>query len=114
MDFVEWIKNFWEIIFLGKMAEITPIQFALFVLLCAGAFLLVKGFITKILWPGLKAIGRWIANGFSAKRRCSHVQCPHCGRTLDKCTCVDNKHRGYMSRLYHHNKEQRAKKKEKE
>jgi len=110
MDFIEWLKNFWEIILLGKLSEITPLQLALFVLVCLGAFFLVKAFLTKILWPGIKGIGRAFANGISAKRKCSRIQCPHCGRTLDKCTCVENKHRGYMSRLFHYHKEHKSKK----
>ena len=110
MDFINWIKDFWAMILNGKLAEMTPLQFVLFIAVCIGAFFILKWLLTTI-WKGLKAIGRGIRNGASAKRRCSHIQCKHCGRTLDKCVCAENKNRGYMSRLYHYHKEQKESKK---
>lgn len=63
----------------------------------------------KYLWICIKHICRVIKNIFSAKRKCSKIQCKHCGRTLDKCICQANQSRGYLSRLYHYKKENKNK-----
>ena len=88
--------NMWQF---GVMLLIIIALVALAVLLVIGIFKFLKTFF-KIL-----------GNVFSAKKRCAKVQCPHCGRTLDKCLCANNKRRSYISRLYHYKKEQRQRKK---
>ena len=112
MDFINWVNEFWATILNGKLAEMTPLQFVLFIAVCVAGFFILR-WLLEIIWKGLKVIGRGIRNTLSAKKRCSNIVCKYCGRTLDKCVCAENKNRGYASRLYHYHKEQREKQKEK-
>ena len=77
--------------------------------LCALVFLLAKWLWEGFFWPGFKAIGHGVNVMFhSAKHRCSKITCKHCGRTLDKCVCENNKNASYNQRLRRYYKELRA------
>ena len=39
-----------------------------------------------------------------SKIRCSKVQCPYCGRTLDKCNCAANQGLSYRKRIKRYKK----------
>ena len=97
------MKVFVMEIFNTPMGEITGWQLFVLVLLSVAIVWLAKK-VLKYAWIVIRAVFRTIGNIFSSKRRCSKVQCRHCGRTLDKCICAVNRKRGYMSRLYHYKK----------
>ena len=81
---------------------------AIIIGLIAGAIFLV-GLLVYVVFKGL---GTFFVNVFSAKKRCSKIQCSTCGRTLDKCTCEKNKNRGNVRRLALYSKEQRLEKRQ--
>lgn len=90
----------WTYVDILLLAAITVALFFLlkYVLKILGAFF-------KILWKGIRNL--------SAKKRCSRVQCPHCGRMLDKCVCESNKNKSYAYRLRKYRKEKRQMEKNK-
>ena len=100
--------DFFVKLFTTPISELSVYEIVIAAAICVGAFFLIK-WILKFVWAGLKWFGKLFKLMFSAKARCKKTVCPHCGKTLDKCSCVENKKRGYLSRLVHHNKEVRAK-----
>lgn len=101
------MNNLWDFIlslFNTPLAELTFWQILL-ALVLTGAAGVLAFFLVKVLWIVLKGIGRGLRAIFSAKHKCRKIQCPTCGRTLDKCQCEKNKKRGYLSRLYHYKKD---------
>ena len=75
------------------LSEYTGWHFVVMVffgLLTVAALVLAVYLILVVLFSFFRGCGRVIATIFSAKKRCSKVQCPHCGRTLDKCVCSSN------------------------
>jgi hypothetical protein len=85
------------------------VDILLAVLLCVAVFFLFKWLWEGFFWPGFKAIGHGVNVMFhSAKHRCSKITCKHCGRTLDKCVCENNKNASYNQRLRRYYKELRA------
>ena len=64
---------------------------------------LFTNFVLKQGWKSLKKLGKltWklIKRIFkSYRKRCSQIQCPFCGKTLDHCTCAKNQDRTYKER----------------
>ena len=56
----------------------------------------------KYITKGFRKFGYNVAH-FS-KVRCSRVQCPYCGRTLDKCNCAANQGLSYRKRIKRYKK----------
>lgn len=106
-NFFNTIGDFFRDLFASPLSDMTALQLVCLVLICIAGYFVAKK-ILKFVWAALKLIGRGFRNIFSAKHRCSEVQCKTCGRTLDKCVCAKNKKRGYVSRLYHYHKEEKA------
>ena len=78
-----------------------------FGMLTVAALALATYLLLVVLFSFFRGCGRLIATLFSAKKRCSKVQCPHCGRTLDKCVCSSNVKNGYIKRLALYSKEKK-------
>ena len=60
-------------------------------------------YILKKVWQLLKRLWRGVCRLFkrifkSYRRKCSEIQCPFCGKTLDHCTCSKNQDRTYRER----------------
>ena len=102
--------DFFVKLFTTPISELSVYQIAIAAAICVAAFFTLK-WLFKFLLAGLKWFGKLFKLMFSAKARCKKTVCPHCGKTLDKCSCVENKKRGYLSRIVHHNKEMRERKK---
>ena len=70
-------------------------------------FLLFKGIvaIVKVVGKGSKKILK------TPKQKCASVQCPFCGKTLDKCVCTKNQDRSYSKRYRVYKKWKKANKK---
>lgn len=47
----------------------------------------------KLFWKGLRKIFR------TPKEKCAAIQCPFCGKMLDRCSCQKNYARTYRQRL---------------
>lgn len=107
---MEAIGEFFHKLFENPITDLTPFELAIFAALCVLAFFLLK-WLLKILWAGIKGLFKGIGGALSSKKKCQQIQCPHCGRTLDKCICEDNHDRGYTSRLFHYRKEKRRREK---
>lgn len=101
------MKQIWEfilMIFNTPIVEMTGWQIIVLVLLSiAVIWLSLK--VLKYAWITIKTVFRTLHNVFSAKKKCQKIQCPHCGRTLDKCICQRNQKRGYLSRIYHYKRD---------
>ena len=70
------------------------------------AFLLFKGIVAIA-----KVIGKVFKKIFKTpKEKCASVQCPFCGKTLDKCACTKNQDRSYRKRYRVYKKWKRANK----
>jgi len=104
---MENFGNFISGLFTTPLSDMKAIELICLVLLCVAAFYIAKK-VLKFVRAAFKLIGRGLRNIFSAKHRCSKIQCKTCGRTLDKCICAKNKNRSYVSRLYHYHKEEKA------
>lgn len=101
------MDKLWEFIlslFNTPLAELTLARLLAGLAIFAAAGL-VAILALKLLWLIITGVGKGIRAIFSAKHKCSKIQCPTCGRTLDKCQCEKNKKRGYLSRLYHYKKD---------
>lgn len=101
----ETIGNFLADIFVRiPLAEMNGFQLAFLVLLSiAGVWLARK--VLKYTKIAIVAVTTAIKNTLSAKERCKKIQCVHCGRTLDRCTCAKNKGKSAVSRLILYKKE---------
>ena len=60
-------------------------------------------YIMKKIWSFTKSTGRASKRLFkrifkSYRRKCSEIQCPFCGKTLEHCTCTKNQDRTYRER----------------
>lgn len=92
------------------LSEYTGWHFVVMVffgMLTVTALALATYLLLVVLFNFFRGCGRLIATLFSAKKRCSKVQCPHCGRTLDKCVCSSNTKNGYIKRLALYSKEKK-------
>ena len=108
---MEALKTFFVDLFSRSVSELSGLHFIILALITVLFFVLAKC-ILKCIWTALKAICRGIKNLCSTKKRCEKIQCPHCGRSLDKCVCQCNRGHGNTHRLYGYYKEERMLKRE--
>jgi hypothetical protein len=55
--------------------------------------------ISKLSARGAHRLVTWIKSKIkTAKAKCAAIQCPFCGKTLDRCVCAKNKNRSYGKR----------------
>lgn len=101
-----------KIVELFKWLFLTPLQdhtiteaVIAAVVILLGLFLTWK--ILKYVFIGLKFIFRGIYNLFSIKSRCKKIQCPHCGRSLDRCVCPENRGKSNFKRLSRYQREKK-------
>ena len=105
-EFFDNIGAWFAELYTMPLGSMEPWRFILMILITIVGGIL-SFFILKAALKFLKHVVIFVANIFSAKTRCKKVMCPHCGRTLDRCVCDLNKHRSYVSRLYHYKKEKK-------
>lgn len=99
-----------ETLFQEPLLSLNFMQLLALALISILLFFVVK-YLLKFIKIALKFIA-YLLGSISSKSRCKKHQCPHCGRTLDKCVCECNRGRSYTYRLNRYNKELRVKKKE--
>ena len=64
-----------------------------------------------LLFKGIVAIVKLLRKVFKTpKEKCASVQCPFCGKTLDKCVCTKNHDRSYRKRYHVYKKWNKANK----
>ncbi len=91
-------------LFNTSLSEMTFFKLLIAVLISVSAcYILFKIlFCFKSIGRGCKKIA-YNTTHYS-KIRCSKVQCPYCGRTLDKCNCVANQGLSYRKRIKRYKK----------
>lgn len=92
-----------RIFYTSSFVELKVLDILVVIVLTCLAF-----YIIKYIFKGLHKIFVGIHQGavnMSAKNKCSHIQCRHCGRSLDRCTCNENRNKSYNYRLRHYKKE---------
>lgn len=100
--------NYFLAAYTTSLSEMTGLQFIFLivsiVVIPAALFFIFKYFFKWIVKP--------VSTLVSIKQHCQHIQCPTCGRTLDKCICNKNKHRGNLARLSAYYRERKEKTKQ--
>ena len=98
------MKEYLYSIFCTSLSEMTFLKLlvAIAISLVAGCFALYVIKVLKYIFKGTKKVA-YNACHFS-KIRCSRVQCPYCGRTLDKCNCTANQGLSYRKRIKRYKK----------
>ena len=57
-------------------------------------------YLGKLIWLICKGIGKLFKKIFKTpKQKCAEIQCPFCGKMLDRCSCQKNNARTYRQRL---------------
>jgi hypothetical protein len=69
-----------------------------------------------LVFKGAVAVGKGVRKGSkkvfkTPRQKCASVQCPFCGKTLDKCVCTKNQDRSYSKRYRVYKKWKKANKK---
>lgn len=110
LAFLDDLRHFFEEIFKKEISKLTVPQ----LLVIVGLVLLVVVTLKALVKPTKAVVagtGKVVANVFkkqTIKYKASKATCLHCGRTLDKCVCVDMKDLSLRKRLKKHKLEVKA------
>lgn len=96
---IEWVKNMFDKLTTFNLHNLTFFDLLVFTVFSIACFFLIK-WVLKFLVIGSKSVWKGLRKRVkTSKERCSEIQCPFCGRTLNKCICPSNKNLSYRERL---------------
>jgi hypothetical protein len=104
---IDFFSNFWAIFTTQEVASMTGLEVILLALITLGILKAVK-YAFSSAKDGANVVVKFGSNiTHFNKHRASKITCTHCGRTLDKCVCANNKGVSYGKRISKHKKEQK-------
>jgi len=99
---IKWVANMFDKLTTFNFTQLTFFDLLIFTLFSVGCFFLIK-WVLKFLVIGSKSFWKGFRKRVkSSKEKCTEIQCPFCGRTLEKCMCPSNKNLSYRQRLKVH------------
>jgi len=104
---LDFFANFWEIFTSQEVASMTGLQVVVLAFIIYALFGLLKNGVNY----GKQGVKVVVKTGSDIvhfnKAHASRINCIHCGRTLDKCVCANNKGVSYGKRIRKQKKEQK-------
>ena len=96
---IKWVGGLFKTFTETPIEELTCFKLLVIIVFCIISFYLLK-YTLRFLVIGSKSCYKKIRNKIkSSKEKCAKIQCPYCGRTLDKCVCTSNQKLSYKERL---------------